>query len=208
MSDSFAIVAFSDLSGADAVVALKEAEIVLRKYDLVAGEHDPTAILGQAPRVLRPSRGAVRYNAYLEHTLGLRTNGVAFRGPGYFNIWALGSPDWFECPACDGRIGQDDKAFGDLLNDLGTNGVAFANGEPTRPVTCPHCGIGSDVRKWRLDDPVLVADAAIEFWSWPGLERNATPASKAEGLTLWALDLPAILEDVVGRPATLSWVRI
>lgn len=210
MSDAYAIVAFSgDLSDDEGASALESAETALRGAGLVVGNDDPEAILGTgAALVLRPGRTIERSHEHISQLMTMLTNGVAFRGPNYFNPWALVNSSWYECPACNEKVSQNSSGHSEVLDGLGNAAASLVEGEQDIAVACPNCNDASDVREWHLEDPVFLADIAFEFWNWPPFERGASTESRAQGATLWDVDVLAVLEGAVGRPARQSWVRI
>lgn len=187
----------------DVSAALGRAEAALRDAGLVEGEHAPEAVLGGRGLVLRPGPAAVAATRYGARLTGLLTNGVAFRGPGYFNAYAVGFATSCDCPACEARIDAAHPAYSEQMGALGMAGYAFSQGQRETLAMCQLCGAQSPVQDWRLDDPVFVADMAVEFWNWPYLERP-----RPDGSGWWFVDAAGMLEEAVGRPATVSGYKI
>ena len=134
----------------------------------------------------------------------METNGVAFAGPDYFNAYAIGFAEWFECPACNQHVADDDyDRFSVQLDALGMGAAHWCEGQRDAKALCVLCIAGSHVLEWRMDAPVFLADAAIEFHGWP----NFDPCNRADG-TWWKIDVIAPLEQAVGRPAMISGYKI
>ncbi|MEL6952467.1 MAG: hypothetical protein AAFN09_10190 [Pseudomonadota bacterium] len=189
---------------ADVEASLSACEAVLVELGLVAEGYDPEAVLSSGhDRVKRPGPAAAKATAYGDELLALRTNGVSFLGPGYFNAMALGFAEWFASPACGGRVDQSHPRFDEQMSNLGFAAGAWVDGDRGATAQCVICGEAALVTDWGLEDPVFLADMAIEFWNWPYLAEDAE--ARAEW---WHVDVVAALEGAVGRPAALSGYRI
>jgi len=205
MGDFVAIAAFIGVPDAEA--ALAAAEDALRKAGLVAGTYDNSAGLSSGTRVLRPGPAAASATRYGERLVNSMTNGVEFSGPGYFNVRAVGFADSFVCPACNAQIRRGDDRFEEQLNNVGMAGGCWAEARAGREpkestaAVCVVCGAASSAERWILDDPVFLADIAVEFYNWPYLQRPGRDS-------WWYIDVIDILERAVGRPAMLSGYKI
>lgn len=202
MGDYIGLIAFREVDDVPKVLAAAEAS--LRDLGVVAGAYDPDAMLApRTSRALRPAPDVAAIVGHPESLLSLRSNGVAFNGPGFFHDYGLGLSTWFECPMCIGRITEDHDRFGDQMNALGMAAMHWATGEGETAVTCGLCHVASNVTQWRIADPVFMADVVVEFCNWPALD----PDNRADG-TWWKLDIITPLEWDVGRPALVSGYKI
>ncbi|MEL6532413.1 MAG: hypothetical protein AAFQ06_05165 [Pseudomonadota bacterium] len=202
MGDRVTMAAFSGV--ADVEGSLSACEAVLLEMGLVAEGYDPSAVLSpRHGRVRRPGHAAAKATAYGDRLLELRTDGVSFEGPGYFNARALGFSDWFDCPSCDGRVDQSHPSFTDQISHLGFAAVDWVEGDRDATALCVMCDAATSVPDWRLEDPVFLADMAVAFWNWPFLARDAGALTE-----WWHVDVVAALEGAVGRPAALSGYKI
>jgi len=201
MGDRVNLFAFQEL--ADPCAALDAAEQVLRQMDLITGEPDSKSVLGaEGARAYRPGPAAA--TGYGDEIPSHSANGVAFIGPRYFNGFGLGLAEWFFCPACGGRIGDDHAAFHDQMNALGMAAVRWAQGsDEPEMVGCPLCEVPSAVTNWTSDDPVFLADMCVEFWNWPMLAKPGYP----DGCR-WKIDVTGALERAVGAPVIISGHKI
>lgn len=202
MGDHVTILAFNGLG--DVTPALGAAERALRDAGLVTGQHDPEATLDRGGELaLRPGPKAAEATVYGDRINGLLTNGVRFIGERYFNAYAIGFAEWFGCPACMSRTSYDDDGFGEQIDALGYGAVAWSEGDDGATVRCVRCQTGSSVMRWQMDDPVFLAEMAVEFWNWPFIDPD--PTRRAEW---WHVDVLAMLEGAVGRPAMVSGHKI
>lgn len=202
MGDHVTILAYDGLG--DVTAALGAAEQALREAGLVAGQHAPEASLERCGSLtLRPGPKAAQATGYGDQINDMRTNGVRFIAERYFNAYAIGFAEWFDCPACQSRITSEDDGFSDQINALGHGAVAWCDGDDAASAQCTRCKTASSVLKWRMDDPVYLAEMAVEFWNWPFIDPN--PAHRAKW---WHVDVLALLDAAVGRPAMVSGHKI
>lgn len=202
MGTGVSIVAFCDV--ADVPKALAAAESALRNIGLVAGGYDPKAAYSPAHgRVLRPAPGAANLTGYGDTLLEMDVNGVAFSGPDYFNAHAIGFAEWFECPVCRDRITDAHSQFGEQVDAIGMAAARWCDGTRDAQAACVMCGVSSEVTLWGMEDPVFLADMAIEFYGWPAFNADA----RLDG-QWWHVDAITPLEQAVGRPARISGYKI
>lgn len=203
MGTGVSLVAFRDVE--DVPAALAAAEAALRDIGLVAGEYDPEAVyVAPHGRVLRPAPGVGALTGYGDMLLSMETNGVAFTGPDYFNAYAIGFAEWFDCPACSQRVTEDDyDRFSTQVDALGMSAAHWCEGQRDAKALCVLCDAASHVLEWGMDDPVFLADVAIEFYGWPAFD----PLNRADG-AWWKIDVITPLEQAVGRPAMISGYKI
>jgi hypothetical protein len=188
----------------DAPGAALAAERVLREADLVMGDHDPEAVLAwRQGKALRPGPKAVQATVYGDRLNTLSTNGVVFIGERYFDAYAVGFAAWFECPACGQRIEQAADAYGDQMSIVGLAAMQWSEGQDDASARCLLCSEPRNITLWRSDHDFIIADMAVEFWNWPDLAPD--PVQRAEW---WHVDIVAMLEAAVDRPAMLSGHKI
>ncbi len=196
------MVAFTGVTDVSGGVAAAEA--ALREAGLVGGSHDPDAVLaGRGTLILRPGPKAAEATAYGDTLLDMRTNGVAFMAERYFNAYALGFAEGFDCPVCGGTTTDGDDQFGDQMDHIGRAAVEWCDGVNGATAQCVLCDAAPRVTDWTLEDPVFLADIAIEFWNWPHLDPD--PVARKQW---WHVDVVPMLEDAVGAPARLSGHKI
>ena len=202
MGDRVTMAAFSGV--ADAAAAALAAERAFRDAELVAGEHDPQAVLAwRQGTVLRPGPKAAGATAYGDRISSLLTNGVAIIGERYFDAYAVGFASAFDCPACGERITSDDDRFGDQMSQVGMAAMYWTEGQDAAMAECLICSEASAIALWRSDYDFIVADMAVEFWNWPHLDSDATHRAQ-----WWHIDVVPMLEAAVGRPAMLGGHKI
>ena len=202
MGDRVTMAAFSGV--ADVPAAVLAAERALREAGLVAGDHDPQAVLvWHQGKVLRPGPKAAEATVYGDHINGLLTNGVALIGERYFDARAVGFAAWFDCPACGQRITEEDDIFRDQMSKVGMAAMHWTKGQDAATAQCLICSEARAIGLWRSDHDFIVADMAVEFWNWPYLDPDATHRAK-----LWHIDIVPMLEAAAGKPAMFGSHKI
>lgn len=197
MGDGASIVAFVGVD--DVPRAIAAAEAALREAGIVGGSHDPEAVLAEHPGlILRPGPNAAAATIHGEHI-----NGVAFIGKRYFNVYALGFAEWFACPSCGETMTQPFDLLHAQVGNLADAAGAWCDGKDGATAQCLLCDATPPVRDWRMEDPVFLADMALEFWHWPYLDPDPVARAKC-----WHVDVVPILEAAVGAPAMLSGFKI
>jgi hypothetical protein len=196
MSDSFMMLIDEDVSLADAPAVSASVMTAFRERGLITGELTPECVLGGAGFRVGPAIAEI-YSPYPNGVRfwELKTSGIQPSIGRSFNQWSLGPVcEYFACPDCNQKHDPFDSPIVEAIIDA-VGQWYERSGDML--VLCPACRSSSQLTQWKSRPPLGFGNLSFRFWNWPSFD-----------LTVWKLDIPAMVRAITGHSIVTSWGRV
>lgn len=180
MGDRVTFLAYQGPTPVGASALMRRIADDMRAQGLIAGDDDPTAILGdpQGP-VYRPGPGVMVPPEYGQ-IADMETNGAEFISGLVVNYGPLIVAEVMACPNCGWCPWRDDEAHdralaSKMFDQIGEQ--VSAGNFAADAVTCLRCGAAGAVNGWAGRGDFLIAGAGLALWNWPCLPQTVYPVA-------------------------------
>lgn len=121
----------------------------------------------------------------------LKTSGVQVIAEPWVNILGFTQLSEAVCPRCENDCGDD------FLDAVGSHVEPFTSSGLVPDIECPACQSNSSIHRWTCDPHLGFANLAIVFWNWAAFDDPT-----------WRINIPALLEDRLGRSLTSTYGQV